>query len=64
MPTEGSYYSDRQQLRAARRTIEQVRKGRDEMAEQIRMSKETIARSEKILARLDRLLADLEGKKR
>jgi len=42
MPTEGSYYSDRQQLRVARRKIEQARKGMSELAEQIRMREATI----------------------
>jgi hypothetical protein len=45
VPTEGCYYSDRQELRAARREIEQARKGIGELAEQIRMRKATIARS-------------------
>jgi hypothetical protein len=39
-----------------------ARKGMGELAEQIRMSKATIARSEKLQARLGRFLADLEGK--
>jgi septal ring factor EnvC (AmiA/AmiB activator) len=63
MPTERSYFSDRQQLRAARRTIKQTRKELDELTEQIRASKETIANSEKLLARLDAILRGLEDKK-
>ncbi len=59
MPTD----YERQQLEATKRLIEQTRRDRDELAEQIRCSKETIAESEKTLARIDRLLADLEGKK-
>jgi septal ring factor EnvC (AmiA/AmiB activator) len=55
--------SEREQLRAARRTIEQTRREMDELAAQIRASKETIAQSEKLLARLDGILRGLEGKK-
>jgi septal ring factor EnvC (AmiA/AmiB activator) len=55
--------SDRDQLDAAKRMIEQTRKDRDDLASQIRSSKETIAKAQETLARIDRLLADLEGKK-
>ncbi len=46
------YGSDREQLEAARRIVDQTRRETTELAEQIRMSKETIARSEKLLANL------------
>ena len=50
-------------LEAAKRTIEQTRRETAELAEQIRASKETIAKSEKVLARLKALFPDLEDTK-
>ena len=46
------YGSERGQLEAAKRTIEQTRREAAELAEQIRASKETIAQSKNLLARL------------
>jgi len=52
---------DKQLLRSANEQIKAVRWERDELAQQIRLSQETIARSQALIARLDKLLGDLEG---
>jgi septal ring factor EnvC (AmiA/AmiB activator) len=52
---------DRQLLRSANEQIKAVRRERDELAQQIRLSQKTIARSQALIARLDKLLGDLEG---
>jgi ATP-dependent exoDNAse (exonuclease V) alpha subunit len=51
---------DKQLLRSANEQIKAVRRERDELAQQIRLSQETIARSQALIARLDKLLRDLE----
>jgi hypothetical protein len=48
-------------LRPANEQIKAVRRERDELAQQIRLSQEAIARSQALIARLDKLLGDLEG---
>ncbi len=50
------YGPDREQVEAAKRTIEQTRREMAELESQIWSSKETIAKSEKLLARLKALL--------
>jgi septal ring factor EnvC (AmiA/AmiB activator) len=57
------YGPDREQVEAAKRTIEQTRSEMAELESQIRSSKETIAKSEKVLARLKALFPDLEDTK-
>ena len=51
---------DKRLLRSANEQIKAVRRERDELAQQIRLSQETIARSQALIARLDKLLRDLE----
>jgi ATP-dependent exoDNAse (exonuclease V) alpha subunit len=50
---------DKQLLRSANEQIKSVRRERDELAQQIRLSQETIARSQALIARLDNLSRDL-----
>ena len=59
MTTEGSHESERDRQRAARRTVEQSRREMEELTEQIRASRETIAQPEKLLVRLDEISRDL-----
>jgi hypothetical protein len=62
MTTEGSHEPERDRQRTARRTVEQTRREREELTEQIRASRETIAEPEKVPVRLDEISRDLEGK--
>jgi len=64
MPSRDPPYGpDREQIEAAKRTVEQTRREMADLESQIRSSKETIAKSEKVLARLKVLFPELEGTK-